>query len=93
MLDRRKRAAGNLIYYECKTTLLKIHGPRPDASFKKAQTMVMVGTPSETAKRLVELICKQPKPLTSCCCGVAVSSLWRDLLPRRCALPSPPSTW
>merc|ERR1712026_297143 len=44
--------------------------------------MVMVGTPSETAKRLVELICKQPKPLTSCCCGVAVSSLWRDLLPK-----------
>ena len=41
----------------------------------------MTGTPSQAAKTLVGLICRQKEPLKNCCCNVQVSSFWRDLLP------------
>ena len=46
-----------------------------------AQSLVMVGTPSEAARQLVHLICKKEEPLTECCCATAVSAIWRNLLP------------
>ena len=61
--------------------LLKLHGPKEDEDFKKAQSLVMTDTPSAAAKELVELICDKDKPLESCCCTKAVSALWRDMLP------------
>ena len=79
--DKRKTGAGN-IYYDAKRLLLKLHGPRPDADFKVALSMVMTGAPSEAAKELVKRICKKSNPLQDCCCATAVGSLWRDLLPK-----------
>ena len=81
LFDKRKTAAGSDIYYQCKKLLLKVHGPRPDADYKKAQSLVATGAPSQTAKELVQLICKKPTPLVECCCAIAVGSLWRELLP------------
>ena len=71
------------IYYECKTTFLEIHGPRPDRDLDIALTMVMTSdmTPSQAAQRLVKLICKDKKPLENCCCAILVSSRWRKMLP------------
>ena len=80
-LDKSELKADQKIYKELKTLLLKIHGPRPESDFKKAQTLVMVGTPSQTAKKLVQLVCKRNPPLKECCCGTAVAALWRDVLP------------
>ena len=81
LFKKRKTAAGDQIYYECKQLLLKIHGPNPDANFKLALSLVMTGPPSTAAIRLVSLICKKSKPFDGCCCATAVSSIWRDMLP------------
>ena len=48
-LSKRKTAAGATIYKDCKTLLLKLHGPKLEATFKAAQNLVMTGTPSQTA--------------------------------------------
>ena len=61
--------------------LLKLHGPKEDEDYKKAQGLVMTTTPSAAAKELIDLICDQATPLESCCCTKTVSSLWRDMLP------------
>ena len=51
-----------LPYYECKKKLLKTHGPQPEDDFGKAIKMTLVGLPSDTAKRIRDLMCPgQPK--------------------------------
>ena len=40
LLSKRKTAAGDTIYKQCKTMLLKLHGPKEDEDFKKAQNLV-----------------------------------------------------
>ena len=61
--------------------LLKLHGPKEEENFRKAQKLVMTETPSAAAKELIELLCDKDTPLESCCCNKAVSALWRDMLP------------
>ena len=63
--------------------LLKLHGPKKDADYRKAQNVVMLNTPSETAIMIRDLICKKKPKLTECCCGVAVETRWLDVLPRQ----------
>ena len=58
-----------------------LHGPKPEEDFLKAKDMVLAGLPSDTAKRIQDLICQRPKKLSNCCCHVAVGALWRGLLP------------
>ena len=79
--DKAKAEASATIYKDAKALLLKIHGPKPDADYKKFQTLEMSDTPSLTAKRLRDLICKQKKQLTTCCCSVALESRWHETLP------------
>ena len=81
LFDKRKVAAGDNIYYECKTLLLRIHGAQPDDDFKLALNLQMIGKPSQTAQKMVALVCKQDPPMQSCCCATAVSTIWRALLP------------
>ena len=78
-----KAEASATIYKDMKALFLKAHGPIPESEYRKAQTMVMVGTPSQTARRLAQLMCRKPKKLTDCCCAVGVSAIWRDLLPQQ----------
>ena len=72
-----------LIYHECKEQLLELHGPSEDRDLDIALNMVMTSdmAPSQAAKRLVQLICKEKKPLVNCCCARLVSSRWRKMLP------------
>ena len=81
LFDKRKEECGQ-IYKECKALLLKIHGPRPDRDLKLALQMTQLeGTPSQTAKKLIKLICKDKKPLVNCCCAILVFSRWNEMLP------------
>ena len=80
-LGKSEIPTGNLIYKLCKERILKVHGPRPEDDFGKAQAMVLNGLPSDAAKRIRALVCQKKPAMTSCCCHVAVGKLWRDLLP------------
>ena len=55
LFDKRKVAAGDNIYFECKTLLLRIHGAQPDDDFKLALNLQMIGKPSQTAQKMVAL--------------------------------------
>ena len=81
LFEKRKTEAGPTIYKELKTMLLKLHGPKEDANFKLAMSMVMTENPSTTAKKLTDLICLKAKKLEGCCCAVAAESRWGELLP------------
>ena len=76
-----KTQAGPTIYKMCKKQILAVHGPKPEEDYLKAKDMVLVGLPSDTAKRIRDLVCQRTKKLDNCCCHVAVSALWRGLLP------------
>ena len=78
LLSKRKDKAGEKIYKEVKTLLLKIHGPKPTDDFKLAKSLQMTSTPSQFAKKLRTLVCKKETPLSDCCCGNIVASLWED---------------
>ena len=80
LLNKRKTAAGDSIYKECKTMLLALHGPKGDEDFQLAMDLVMTGTPSQAAKQLVQLICDKEN-MENCCCSMAVSCKWRSMLP------------
>ena len=61
---------------------LSIHGASPERDFDMAMDMVITGKPSQIARKLVKLICKDKKPLVNCCCATAVSSRWKKLIPK-----------
>ena len=67
--DIRKSKAGKTIYYDCKQLLLKLHGPRPEDSVRKAIKFVRPSTmsPSVAAQQLVALVCEDQPPLENCC--------------------------
>ena len=78
-----KSEADQFIYRECKQHLLAVHGPKPVDDFNKARGLVLGGLPSDTAKRIRDLVCQKPKKLAGCCCHVAIEALWTDLLPEQ----------
>ena len=66
-------------YKILKTNILKIFGPRPEASMDRALNRVLSGTPSELARQLVDDMCK--KELDCECCPNNVLAMWRRHLP------------
>ena len=75
ILTKKKTEAGDHIYIDCKTQLLAVHGPKPEEDFNKARNLIFGGLPSDTAKRIRDLVCQKPKKLTDCCCAVSVGTL------------------
>ena len=80
-LTLSKAEANATIYKDMKNQFLKTHGPQPEDNYRKAQSLVLQGTPSATARTLVQLMCHKKKKLEGCCCSHGVSAKWRDLLP------------
>ena len=80
-LLKSKDEAGATIYKEMKALFIKNHGPDPEEMVRKAQNLVMTGTPSQTARQLSQMVCQKTKKLEGCCCAVTVAAKWRDLLP------------
>ena len=81
LLAKKKTGAGNTIYFECKTRLLKVHGKKPETNFIEAQNMVLTDLPSTAGKKMRDLICQQSTKLTNCCCATTLGVHWRALLP------------
>ena len=77
-------SAGSKCYYEAKSRLMDIYGDKPHESYEKAIGLVIVTTPSELARRIIDLICDhKQKPLKECCCAKVVMGIWlRQLSPQ-----------
>ena len=80
-LIRNKNEAGDHIYFNIKTDLIRIYAPKPSDSYRKALTRTMVGLPSQLGLQIVDDICKKSKKLDGCCCAAAALALWSLQLP------------
>ena len=72
---------GETPYLDLKSELLKIYKPRPEDTFAKAMSRVLVGKPSTLGKQIINDFCKCPKKLTSPCCAEIALGLWTKNLP------------
>ena len=73
--------AGDTPYFDLKTELLSLFGPRPEDSYAKAASRVLVGKPSALAKQIINDVCECPKPLQSKCCAKICYGMWIKNLP------------
>ena len=80
-LTLQKEVAGNHIYLDIKTELIRIYAAKPDASYRKALTRTMVGLPSQLGYQILNDVCKKANKMNGCCCAAAVQALWVDKLP------------
>ena len=70
-------SAGSKCYYDAKSRLMNIYGDKPHESYEKAIELVIVTTPSELARKIIDLICEhKQKPLQDCCCAKVVMGIW-----------------
>ena len=70
-------SAGSKCYYDAKSRLINIYGDKPHESYEKAIELVIVTTPSELARKIIDLICEhKQKPLQDCCCAKVVMGIW-----------------
>ena len=64
-------------YFDLKTELLKLYGPRPEDSFNKAISRVLVGKPSTLGKQVINDFC-ECKPQINCkCCSKIAFGIWQ----------------
>ena len=70
--------AGTSIYYDVKTELLSLFGPKDEDAFKKAKALKCTGRPSAFGKQLVHIICPGSKPFEGCHCARMVFGFWED---------------
>jgi len=78
-LDEDERGATP--YFDLKTELLKLYGPRPEDCFAKAISRVLVGKPSALGKQIINDFCICAKPLASPCCANIAFGIWSKNLP------------
>ena len=68
-------------FFDLKTELLKLYGPRPEDSFNKAISRVLVGKPSTLGKQVINDFC-ECKPQINCkCCSKIAFGIWQKNLP------------
>ena len=73
--------AGDTPYKTLKVELLKLYGPRPEDSYAKAASRVLVGKPSTLAKQLINDLCECGKSLECKCCAKTIFGMWIKNLP------------
>ena len=81
LLTLPKSEAGNSIYLDIKTELIRIYAPKAQDSYQKALTRTMVGLPSQLGTQIINDICKKHPKLTGCCCDRAALAIWSMQLP------------
>ena len=73
--------AGNHIYLDVKTELVRIYAPKPQDSYQRALSRTMTGLPSQLGNQIITDICSKHPKLTGCCCAKAALALWTLQLP------------
>ena len=81
LLTLTQAEAGDTIYFDIKSELLRIYAQKPQDSYKVALTRTMTGLPSQLGHQIVQDICKKSKKLEGCCCDAATFALWSIQLP------------
>ena len=78
----QKDQAGNHIYFDIKSELIRIYDAKPCDAYKRALTRTMTGLPSQLGFQIVGDVCKKPvKFADNCCCPAHVFALWSMQLP------------
>ena len=74
-----RASASNNCYYRAKQKLLSIYSKKPEDKFDLAMDLVMVTTPSDLARQIVDLICEnKAEPMATCCaCQKTCFGIWR----------------
>ena len=74
-----RASASNNCYYRAKQKLLSIYSKKPEDKFDLAMDLVMVTTPSDLARQIVDLICEnKAEPMATCCaCQKICFGIWR----------------
>ena len=76
ILRLTQQEAGDTIYKDLKTEILKQYGPREEDSFQKAMALKFSGKPSAYGKKIIHLICPGARPFESCHCSRIVYGIW-----------------
>ena len=64
--------AGDTPYLDLKKELLMLYGPRPEDSYAKAASRVLVGKPSTLAKQIINDLCECNKSIECKCCAKTI---------------------
>ena len=80
-LTLTKAEGGATIYKDIKDELIRIYAPKPEDSYCRALSRVLVGLPSQLGAQLIDDVCKKPKKFDNCCCAGHVHALWSQKLP------------
>ena len=74
-----RASASNNCYYRAKQRLLAIYSKKPEDKFDLAMDLIMVTTPSDLARQIIDLICEnKAEPLAECCaCQKTCFGIWR----------------
>lgn len=82
LLRLNKDQAGTQPYKDAKDRLMQLFGPDESDAYEKATQLVLVGKPSQLAKKLADLLCKCQPPLKAgCCAAPSVIGMWKAKLP------------
>ena len=85
LLSKSKTEAGNSIYKDIKDRILQILGPKEQDMYRKATSLVMVDSPSQLARAMVNLLCKcGPNTPLNGCCGEAIIMSFLHSIMLRC---------
>ena len=67
-LNIQKSAASNLCYKEANAQLLEQYGPKEGHNFKLAMGLMIVTTPSDLDRKIIDFICLHKQmPIETCC--------------------------
>ena len=80
-LTLTKAEGGATIYKDIKDELIRIYAPKPEDSYCRALSRVLVGLPSQLGAQLIDDVCKKAKKFDNCCCAGHVHALWSQKLP------------
>ena len=81
LISLDKDEHGDTPYLDLKTELLSIYGPRPEDSYAKAASRVLVGKPSTLAKQIMNDICECAKTIECKRCAKIAYGMWLKNLP------------
>ena len=81
LLRKGKAAAGTTPYKDLKDRIMETFGKKEEDAFAEAESLMLVGKPSQLLNKLINVICKNHPDLEGCCAAGQISGMWRRRLP------------
>ena len=81
-IDEEDAEALASCYKSTKKAIIELFGPKKEEAYDKAIGALLTSKPSQLAKKIMDLLCRNKKtPLTPCCCDTVVYGIWKKQLP------------